>query len=184
MMNRRLALRNLGVLTWGLVLFPACDFKEEKSADTIPGLNLNAGQVQRLQAVVAAILPEGEVPGGRSLNLPAFVWLMVKDCHSEKEQTAFINGLEALEIEAEKQYKKPFSELTSAGQEELLHKLYSFNGQKGELHEFLNITKKYSVLGFMNSEYIMAKIMPYSLVPGRFGLCETIDVSKQININA
>ncbi|MDZ7613453.1 MAG: gluconate 2-dehydrogenase subunit 3 family protein [Flavobacteriaceae bacterium] len=183
-MNRRLALRNLGVLTWGMVLFPACDFKEEKVADALPGPNLDDGQAQSLHAVVAAILPEGELPGGKTLKIDEFVWLMVKDFHSEKEQAVFINGLEALELEAEKQFKKPFTELTFAGQEEMLNRLYSAGDQQRDLHEFLNMTKNYSVLGFMNSEYIMTKEMPYTLVPGRFGLCETIDVSKQININA
>lgn len=183
-MNRRLALRNIGALTCGLVVFPACDFKEEKVAKDVTGFNLTSGQEKLLQAVVAAILPEGEEPGGRSLNLDTFVWLMVKDCHSEKEQAVFINGLDELELEAEKQFKKPFTELTSAGQEKMLNRLFNSGDQQRDLYEFLNMTKNYSELGFMNSEYIMTKEMPYSLVPGRFGLCETIDLSKKININA
>ncbi len=30
----------------------------------------------------------------------------------------------------------------------------------------------------------MTDIMPYSLVPGTYGACESIDNSKRINVNA
>jgi hypothetical protein len=107
---------------------------------------------------------------------------MVNDCCSEKEQAAFNSGLEELEMEAKKQNSKPFTTLTSAEKEELLNRLLSGTGKS--VHEFLKLSKYYAVMGFMYSEYVMTKEMPYNLVPGRYGLCETIEGSSKININA
>ncbi len=179
-MQRRLAIKNIGALGLGLALFPACDFNQEKRVTALPGFNISPAQEKILKEVVSVILPVGET--GESLQLDTFVKNMVHDCCSEKEQTAFVNGLEELEMEAKKHNSKPFTKLTSAEKEELLNRLLSGTGKS--VHEFLKLSKQYAVLGFMYSEYVMTKEMPYTLVPGRFGLCETIEGSSKININA
>lgn len=179
-MQRRLALKNIGALGLGIALFPSCDFNQENIVTTLPGFNLTAPQQKLLKEVVSAILPAGAA--GESLQLHAFVQLMVNDCCSEKEQAAFISGLEELETEAQKQFSKPYTKLTSAEKEDLLNWLLSGTGKS--VHEFLKLSKHYAVMGYLYSEYVMTKEMPYTLVPGRFGLCETIEGSSKININA
>ena len=179
-MQRRLALKNIGALGLGFALFPACDFNQEKNVTALPGFNLSPAQLKLLKEVVSAILPAGVA--GESLQLHAFVQLMVNDCCSEKEQAAFISGLEELEMEAQKQFSEPFTKLTSAEKEELLNRLLSGTGKS--VHEFLKLSKQYAVMGFMYSEYVMTKEMPYNLVPGSYGHCETIEGSSKININA
>lgn len=180
-MQRRLALKNIGALSLGIALFPSCDFNQEKTAKAIPGFNLSTEQEILLQEVVSAILPGGKA--GESLHLDAFVQLMVNDCCSEEEQTAFISGLGEFEMEAQKQFSKSFAMMTAAEKEELLNRLLRGAGH-GSVHEFLKLSKNYAVLGFLYSEYVMTKEMPYTLVPGRYGLCETIEGSSKININA
>jgi len=48
---------------------------------------------------------------------------------------------------------------------------------------FIQTSKNFTSLGYMRSEYIMTEVMPYTLVPGTYGPCETVDNSKRININ-
>jgi hypothetical protein len=55
--------------------------------------------------------------------------------------------------------------------------------ESSDVLNFVEITKSFTILGYMKSEYIMTEVMPYSLVPGSYGTCETIDNSKRINVN-
>ena len=52
----------------------------------------------------------------------------------------------------------------------------------GDIQYFLNTTKRYTVQGFLQSQYVMTELMPYALVPGSHSFCETIDPTKRVNI--
>jgi len=48
---------------------------------------------------------------------------------------------------------------------------------------FVSTVKGLTSYGYMQSEYIMKEVMPYTLIPGSYGPCETVDKSKRINVN-
>ena len=52
-----------------------------------------------------------------------------------------------------------------------------------DVKSFFNTTKGLTIFGYMRSEYIMTEVMPYTLIPGSYGPCETIDNAKRINVN-
>lgn len=184
-MNRRVALKNLGILTGGIVLLPSCDFSQEKVAFTLNAFQVTDEQVKLVQAIVDTLLPKGEIPGALELQVDAFVWVMLKDCIPEKGQNEFLSGLKKLEENSKKNTGYFFHELKASEKEIYLRKVLDETSKENdEERRFLNITKNMTILGFMQSEYILTKEMPYTLIPGSYGLCETIDNSKRVNVNA
>lgn len=188
-MDRRKALRNLGILTSGIVLLPSCDFSEEKISLVLNKLSITTSQEELMKELVATMLPEGEISGAGSLMVHDFVWIMVDDCLEPALQESFLKGLSNFKktfknIEGEK-----FLSLNMGDRAKALGLIVASEENSSEkINEdflnFIDITKRFAVLGYMQSEYIMTKIMPYPLIPGTYGPCETIDTNQRININA
>lgn len=188
-MDRRKALINLGILTGGIVLTPSCDFTSEQVTLSLNKLRIKSSEEALMKELVSCIIPEGELPGAVSLNVHDFVWVMVDDCMDQDNQSKFLKGLKSFETHIEKISGSSFYSLNQKEREEALNTL-SNDPEKGiepaieDLKLFVTMTKQFTSFGYMNSEYIMTEVMPYSMVPGTYGPCETIDNSKRINLNA
>ena len=44
-----------------------------------------------------------------------------------------------------------------------------------EIHTFISLAKRYTIQGYMYSEYFMTKKFPYKLVPGPYQACVSTD---------
>jgi len=51
------------------------------------------------------------------------------------------------------------------------------------LKYFLNTTKRFTLQGYLSSQYFMTEVMPYNMVPGGFQGERLIDPTEKININ-
>lgn len=191
-MNRRNALKNLGLIAGGIILLPSCDFSDEKVSIILNKLQITIEEEKILQEIVATILPEGEIPGAKSLEVPNFVWVMIDDMLSEKKQKSFMNGLKLFDVSVKELKKNSFTDLSENDKLIVLKDLLNGNTHKDktekkndlkDVKRFLKAVKYYTTWGFMQSEYIMTEIMPYQLVPGKYGSCETIELNKRVNIN-
>lgn len=188
-MDRRNALKKLGILTGGLLMFPSCEFSEEKASLVLNKLEISATEASLMRDLVGCIIPEGELPGANTLQVQNIVWVMVDDCLDKDSRKSFISGLKIFEDRVKKISGNSFEDMSQEEREKTLTKIVGtneteMNTEEKNLIAFIKITKYYTILGYMNSEYIMTEVMPYSLVPGTYGLCETIDNNKRININA
>ena len=187
-MDRRNALRNLGILTGGMVLLPSCDFSQEKVSLALNKLSIKASEESLMKELVSCIIPEGDIPGAASLKVHDFVWVMVDDCLNEKDQTKFLKGLQSFEASVKKSNGKSFLTMEQDEQEKTLTAILNKTSKtaestEGEINFFVSMTKRLTAYGYMESEYIMKEVMPYTLVPGSYGPCETIDKTKRINVN-
>ncbi len=191
-MNRRKALKNLGLIAGGIILLPSCDFSDEKVSIILNKLQITIEEEKLLQEIVATILPEGEIPGAKSLKVSNFVWVMIDDMLSDKKQKSFMNGLRLFDVNVKELRKNSFTDLSENDKLIVLKDLLNGSTQKDktenkndlkDVKRFLQAVKYYATWGFMQSEYIMTDIMPYQLVPGTYGSCETIETNKRININ-
>jgi hypothetical protein len=188
-MNRRKALKNLGILSGGMILLPSCDFSEEKVSLTLNKLRITKSQENLMKELVAAMIPDGDIPGAGKLMVHDFVWIMVDDCLEVPVQEAYLRGLSNFEKDTKKLAGRTFISLTQKDRVKTLSQIQEAKEKSSEqvsadLLTFVEHTKRFAIFGYMQSEYIMTEIMPYSLVPGSFGTCETIDNSKRINVNA
>lgn len=187
-MDRRKALVNMGILTGGMVLLPSCEFSKEKISFALHNLEVTETQEAIVKDIVDSLIPGGEILGSGSLKVQDFVWVMVDDCLEEETQTAYISGLNEFKAQIKELTGEDFSSMTQERRIEVYKKIVSegsaeeSEGVSEAVSVFFKVTKNFAIQGYLQSEYIMTEIMPYSLVPGRYGNCETIDQSKRINI--
>lgn len=184
-MDRRKALVNLGILSGGLLLLPSCEFSKEKATIALNNLEISADQERLLKEIIASMIPNGEIQGAIELNVDEFVWIMVDDCLPKDSQHEFLKGLGSFNDAVAEQSGKAFNKLPEKEQSTLLKYLEENNPaeENDKVGGFLRTLKQLTVFGYMQSEYIMTEVMPYSLVPGKYGTCETIDPEKRINVN-
>lgn len=187
-MDRRKALLNLGILTGGMVLLPSCDFTKEQVSLSLNKLRITASEEALMKELVSSIIPEGKISGAASLHIHDFVWVMVDDCMDQENQSMFLNGLKGFDSYVKKITGNPFSSLDQKEREEMLLMIInkpqeSSNGDLEALKLFVSTTKEFTSFGYMKSEYIMTEVMPYTLIPGSYGPCETVDKTKRINVN-
>lgn len=184
-MKRRQALKNIGLFSSGMLLFSSCDFSDEKVSIILNKLRINADQELLLKEIIGSMLPEGEIPGGISLKVHNFVWVMIDDCSSKEQQYAFLQGLTQFDTEVQKASNKSFIKLSQKDKLSTLSKFIKGKKENSNIVNFLSTTKKIAISGYMNSEYIMTEQMPYKLVPGAgsYVTCKTINPSEKININ-
>lgn len=192
-MNRRNVIKNLGLFTGGMIFLPSCDFSDQKVSIVLNKLQITIEQEKLVDALISTLIPEGDIPGGKSLKVTNFVWVMVDDCLETEKQNSFINGLNLFDAKVKDHQNKPYDELTSEKRELILKEMLKLkddaddqvsSNEVSDIKNFLNTSKYYTILGYKQSEYMMTEIMPYKLVPGSYGLCETIDKTKKINVNA
>jgi len=188
-MNRRKALKNLGLITGGIFLLPSCDFSNEKVLIILNKLHITIEEEELLKEIVASIIPEGEIPGAGSLEVHNFVWVMIDDVLTEKKQKSLMNGLDS---KVKDLSGNSFIDLSENDRLAVLKDLLDGNIKEDkpenkknlkDIRNFVKAAKYYTTWGYMQSEYIMTEIMPYQLIPGSYGSCETIETNKRVNIN-
>ena len=187
-MDRRNALRNLGILTGGMVLLPSCDFSEEKVSLVMNKLNIKASEETLMKELVSSIIPEGEIPGAGSLEVHNFVWIMVDDCMDDEKQASFLKGMKSFDSFVKKTNGTSFLSMQQTERENTLSDLLNIKTDDSDplqkdIFLFVSTVKGLTSYGYMQSEYIMKEVMPYTLIPGSYGPCETVDKSKRINVN-
>ena len=178
-MDRRSALKQMAIAAGGMALLPSCNFGPERVAVALDNLQLDLNQQDLLARICEIMIPSSEdSPGAESLDLYRFVLVMVDDCHASEEQNIFANGLKQVEALASEQLDKSFSRDDQAANEVLLGELMNLEEVSEavqptlqDVQAFLALTKRYTVQGYMSSEYVMTEKFPYKLVPGPYQAC-------------
>lgn len=166
-MNRRNLLKVLGLSAVGVATVPL--WMEGWTTDDLPknNLELSEGRKHTLSEIVGTIIPSGEVPGAKDLEVNKFVWAMVSGCFEEDIQKQFLDGLDQLQAVAENNYEKPFTELPNKEQIKVLETIAAAETEEGKIN-FANFMKDLTISGYMNSQYVMENLKKYEFVPGRF----------------
>lgn len=168
-MKRRDALRNLALLTGGLVLVPSCDFSKEDILAAYQNLQITPSLKQLLADIADTIIPAGNIKGAADIEVQDFILVMVNDCVDETGQQSFMKGLQGFESFSKKTAGKNFSKLTQEEKENLiLGGLSAEEESEKDIRSFLGTTKRFTIQGFMLSEYIQTEVKPYSLIPGDY----------------
>ncbi|MBD8491030.1 gluconate 2-dehydrogenase subunit 3 family protein [Echinicola sp. CAU 1574] len=187
-MDRRLALKQMALLTGGLALIPGCDFSEEKILAAYDELQITEGQQEMLKLLVDTFIPKTDLKGAAELGVHDFVLVMANDCLGEEDQTRFVNGLKGFDEYVKASFGKRFAKMDKPKAEETLLAIVGKEaGGDEDLEQyqyFLNTTKRYTLQGYMASEYVMTELMPYHLVPGpNFKGSKKIVAGEKVNIN-
>ncbi len=168
-MNRRDALRNLALITGGLVLVPSCDFGKEDILSAYQNLQITPSQQKLLSQIADTIIPAGYIKGASDLAVQDFILVMVNDCMDPENQKSFSNGLSNFDAYSEKSGGKVFDKLDVPQREQVLKTgLATEAEEEMEIRSFLDTTKRFTIQGFLMSEYMMTGVNPYSLIPEKY----------------
>lgn len=196
-MNRREALQRVAMILGGSVI-GANLFLEgcTRSASSAGVENLFAADtVVRLGDLAEAILPATSTPGAKLAGVGSFIPVWVRDCYTEQQQNAFIEGFAKLD-EKSKEFKgKPFQELSAEDRTAVAAALEKeakvYNEKQNEetkeyreknklkqnelYHElelppphWFTLFKQITLTGFFNSEMGCTQALRYVKIPGRY----------------
>ena len=190
-MNRREALRQLGIMAGGLMIIPSCDLSRENVLLAYEKLQITEGHQQLLAKVVETILPGGEITGARELNIQDYVLVMANDCLAAENQRRFVAGLKQFGGFVQQKYGSSFEEMPQTKAEEVYMAAVSQQEENpkdkefnlDEIKYFLGLSKRYTLEGYLSSEYFMTEIMPYEMIPGGFQGEVLIEPQQKLNIN-
>jgi hypothetical protein len=189
-MNRRHALRHIALISGGLALIPSCDFSKEDILSAYNNLKITPSQKNLLGAISDSIIPAGEIKGAINLEVHDFILVMVNDCFTQENQEKFSAGLAVFADYVKETSGKKFEELSTKEKEQLILEAAKLEGddteegkRKAAIAYFINSAKRFTIQGYMASEYIQTEIIPYSLIPGEYNGAVLITDLQKPRIN-
>ena len=175
-MQRRTALKQIGILAGGAMLLPSCIGKAPAPASITLNKMVINGQQENLLALMAdALLPKTDTPGARELNVHHYVLHMVDDCYPTDEQQKFLSGLAQAQRAIEARTGKEFEDCSQQEQQAFLQEVEEGKvvpalqeGEENTLEAFYKPFKRLTIQGYLGSEYIMTNVFGYTMIPGKF----------------
>jgi len=160
------------LVTGGIALLPYCSSDSERLSTAVKNLKIKTSDEELLVEIVEAMLPPSDIPGATELGIDRFVLVMADDCMTKPEQDMFVKGLRGFGMFVKKCFEKSFLNANQTEREEMITS--AFTTRESELEDikfFLERAKRFTIRGFMSSEYVMTKVFPYKLIPGPFRGC-------------
>ena len=168
-MDRRKAIKNLAIVSGGLITLPQWMVSCGVSDTTIHQTSFSAAEQKLLASITDTIIPVGNSVGALSVGVDKFLQKLVDDCYEKDAQDNVKAQLKALEVSAKATNQKSFAESTQAQREELLLKL-SASGIKEE-KDFFDLMKSETMRGFNTSQKVMQEYVGYKVAPGHYYGC-------------
>ncbi|MCK8494418.1 gluconate 2-dehydrogenase subunit 3 family protein [Spirosoma sp. RP8] len=130
---------------------------------------LSSSQDDLLAQIVETIIPVTDTPSAKALNVHQFIQKIVADCYDKPAQETFLNGLTAVDEQAQKTFGKPFREGDATQRTALLTQFSqsTLPAQK----DFYSMVKGMTIRGYLNSEYVMTNLTHYQFIPGHYYGC-------------
>jgi hypothetical protein len=184
-MQRRNALKQLGIMVSGAMLLPACVGNTPSSETTIAlrSIHLDGDQENFLKAFAECLIPTTDTPGAGALNIHHFVMRMVDDCYDETTQQQFIKGLTDFISGFKRVYETPFLAATTKDQQAYLSSIEAGTitvDRVEDLKAFYFLAKQLTIRGYVGSEYVMTEVYGYTMIPGRFDGIVNIDKNSNL----
>jgi len=123
--------------------------------------------------IAELIIPKTDTPGAKEAKVDRFIDAML-GAWKPADREKFISGLDAFNVESEKQFKRGFSKCTPEQQAKVLDVLVKDSEGKSE-HIFKSV-RELTVLGYCSSEEGATTLLTYDPVPGPYQGC--IDFSE------
>ena len=136
-MNRREAIQRVAMILGGSVV-GANLFLEgctRSATSTVEGL-FEDKMINLIGDLADAILPPTSTPGAKEAGVGSFIPVYVRDCYTEKQQKAIVDGLATLDKSSKEVKGKDFASLTIDERTEVAEKLYAeakdYNSERWE----------------------------------------------------
>jgi hypothetical protein len=167
-MNRRTALKYIGVASAAAFILPSYIVSDQKKVSTaLNNLKINSDEEELLAKFAAALIPKTNSPGAREVGAHQFAMVMVDDCMAKPDQDKYLKGLRSFNDEVKSKTGKSFIKASHRERESLLINLQKAKDPlSDEVQLFFSTTRNYIIQGYTQSEYFLRNVKPYKLVPG------------------
>jgi len=118
-MDRRELLKMIAVLTGGVVIGGDVFLSGCKTAGKTDA-GFTAAHISLLDEIGETIIPATTTPGAKAAQIGEFMKVMVTDCYTQKQQTAFTNGIATFEEACKKATSKSFMDCTTQERHDFL----------------------------------------------------------------
>lgn len=179
-MNRREAIRNVALLLGTAISASTLSALEGCNPKGPDNYALKAPETRSLLAEIAeTIIPKTDTPGAKEAKVEDFIVTMLNDCYKTTDQQLVLDGLKKIDAASEKQYKKPFIDISAEEKTALLTEIdkervaYNKrdNKKEGDPTHYFQVLKELTLLGYFTSEAGATKALRYVPVPGKFEGC-------------
>lgn len=161
----------------GLLATPAicnflvsCQGSEEKKGG-YQRLFLNQEQDLMVTEISELIIPATDSPGAKEARVNEFIDVMLNDCFYEHDQQSFVEGLERIEKESQKNFNLSFLKASPEQQVFLLQNEATGEDHSNQPTRFFRLIKELTLFGYFTSEAGATKALAYNPVPGKFQGC-------------
>ena len=168
-MDRRKAIKNLAIVSGGLITLPQWMVSCGISDTTAHQTSFSIVEQKILASITDTIIPAGNSTGALSVGVDKFLQKLIDDCYEKDVQDNTKAQLNALEGSAKSTHKRSFADCTQAQREELLLKL-SASQNKAE-KDFFDLMKSETIRGFNTSQKVMTEYLGYKVAPGHYYGC-------------
>lgn len=165
-MDRRKAIKNIAIVSGGLITLPQWMVSCGVSDTTIHQTSFSISEQRILAGIADTIIPAGNSIGALSVGVDKFLQKLIDDCYEKDAQMNVKTQLKYLEETAKTTHKKPFVDCAQVRREELLLKL-STSTNKPE-KDFFDLMKSETIRGFNTSQKVMQEYLGYKVAPGHF----------------
>ncbi|HMK19091.1 MAG TPA: gluconate 2-dehydrogenase subunit 3 family protein [Chitinophagaceae bacterium] len=165
-MDRRKAIKNLAIVSGGLITLPQWMVSCGVSDTTIHQSSFSIAEQKILASITDTIIPAGNSIGALSVGVDKFLQKLIDDCYEKDVQDNVKAQLRSLDESAKAANKKSFADCTQAQREELLLKL-SASEIKPE-KDFFDLIKSETIRGFNTSQKVMQEYLGYQVAPGHY----------------
>src|SRR4030095_3436426 len=149
-MDRRKAIKNIAIVSGGLITLPQWMVSCGVSDSTIHQTSFTIAEQEILASVADTIIPPGNSIGALSVGVDKYLQKLIDDCFEKDVQDNVKAQLKKLDLSAQSSNKKAFAECTQQQRQELLMKI-SASGIKAE-KDFFDLIKTETIRGFNTSQ--------------------------------
>jgi len=178
MLNRRALIKNLLIVTGGVLVLPACVQEKSKASILLKNMQVDGDDEALLAEVSETIIPATDAPGAKDLYAHLFALQMLDELSSKEEQQTFIKGLNELNSFSKQKVNKTFVKATPSEREQVLLAIEKETAPDN-LRAFYKKLKGLTIQCYVTSQYYLTKVQPYQLVPGYFKGCAPVKPSNK-----
>ena len=164
-MHRRIALKNIAIITGSTFILPyGCDFETGIVYSNFTSLKKK--HLNLIASISEFILPSDMKNFPTTENRLHFIMTMANDCLLKKERKLFEEGFEFFQLSLSSERNERFEKLQINQKQEFT--LKGIESNKPEIKMFLNFIKEFSILHFETSENYMKNYLNFEFMPGRY----------------
>lgn len=160
-MNRRNALRSIGVTTAGVLAYSSCTSVVEIS---YPNLPIKSKDAQLITLVSLVILPENPLDFPTIETREVFILEWIDQVFDKEQIKAFIESMNAFKNEVGDSFN-------SISMEEQLNTLRAIIETDSKAVDFIQTVKSISIRHFTTSQTYLTDYVHFEFIPGRYEGC-------------